>query len=147
MVLDLLEIISSVFCHRYFFFSSIRRHTRCALVTGVQTCALPIFDDADLDSRALEIASKITARPPIHVAMAKQLIDGVHGDQIRRGIREELVAISALYKTADRQEARAARNEKPDPAFTALRHDTACRTLCALTTDYPPQSHPTPFQQ
>src|SRR3546814_9683665 len=26
-----------------FFFSSIRRHTRCALVTGVQTCALPIL--------------------------------------------------------------------------------------------------------
>src|SRR3546814_5692727 len=24
-------------------FSSIRRHTRCALVTGVQTCALPIY--------------------------------------------------------------------------------------------------------
>src|SRR3546814_1288657 len=27
----------------YFFFSSRRRHTRCALVTGVQTCALPIY--------------------------------------------------------------------------------------------------------
>src|SRR3546814_11160905 len=27
-----------------FFFASRRRHTRCALVTGVQTCALPIFD-------------------------------------------------------------------------------------------------------
>src|SRR3546814_9016525 len=27
-----------------FFFSSRRRHTRCALVTGVQTCALPILD-------------------------------------------------------------------------------------------------------
>src|SRR3546814_6430598 len=26
----------------YFFFSSRRRHTMCALVTGVQTCALPI---------------------------------------------------------------------------------------------------------
>src|SRR3546814_9627573 len=26
----------------WFFFSSRRRHTRCALVTGVQTCALPI---------------------------------------------------------------------------------------------------------
>src|SRR3546814_1040214 len=26
-----------------FFFSCRRRHTRCALVTGVQTCALPIF--------------------------------------------------------------------------------------------------------
>src|SRR3546814_6800220 len=27
----------------FFFCSSRRRHTRCALVTGVQTCALPIF--------------------------------------------------------------------------------------------------------
>src|SRR3546814_12918710 len=27
-----------------FFFSSRRRHTRCALVTGVQTCALPITE-------------------------------------------------------------------------------------------------------
>src|SRR3546814_275908 len=32
----------SDFCFCYFFFSSRRRHTRCALVTGVQTCALPI---------------------------------------------------------------------------------------------------------
>src|SRR3546814_7100046 len=31
-----------------FFFSSRRRHTRCALVTGVQTCALPIFCGSDL---------------------------------------------------------------------------------------------------
>src|SRR3546814_2658215 len=30
-------------CYFYFFFSSRRRHTRCALVTGVQTCALPIW--------------------------------------------------------------------------------------------------------
>src|SRR3546814_3463317 len=30
----------------FFFFSSRRRHTRCALVTGVQTCALPIFEHA-----------------------------------------------------------------------------------------------------
>src|SRR3546814_1755743 len=29
-----------------FFFSSRRRHTRCALVTGVQTCALPIWTTA-----------------------------------------------------------------------------------------------------
>src|SRR3546814_10248495 len=34
-----------------FFFSSRRRHTRCALVTGVQTCALPIsvMSDAKYD--------------------------------------------------------------------------------------------------
>src|SRR3546814_1006327 len=31
-------VLSIIYC----FFSSRRRHTRCALVTGVQTCALPI---------------------------------------------------------------------------------------------------------
>src|SRR3546814_8139162 len=31
------------FVFRCFFFSSRRRHTRCSLVTGVQTCSLPIF--------------------------------------------------------------------------------------------------------
>src|SRR3546814_9686578 len=30
-----------------FFFSSRRRHTRCALVTGVQTCALPFMPRHD----------------------------------------------------------------------------------------------------
>src|SRR3546814_7259425 len=30
-------------CGWFFFFSSRRRHTICALVTGVQTCALPIW--------------------------------------------------------------------------------------------------------
>src|SRR3546814_5537241 len=32
-----------LFVYFFFFFSSRRRHTRCALVTGVQTCALPIW--------------------------------------------------------------------------------------------------------
>src|SRR3546814_4227193 len=37
------EMLSCGLCvHTFFFFSSRRRHTRCALVTGVQTCALPI---------------------------------------------------------------------------------------------------------
>src|SRR3546814_2979506 len=36
------ERIFVVWC--LFFFSSRRRHTRCALVTGVQTCALPIYE-------------------------------------------------------------------------------------------------------
>src|SRR3546814_3514928 len=33
-------------CYFFFFFSSRGRHTRCALVTGVQTCALPICVDS-----------------------------------------------------------------------------------------------------
>src|SRR3546814_18424101 len=37
--MNLVSLMVSCFL---FFFSSRRRHTRCALVTGVQTCALPI---------------------------------------------------------------------------------------------------------
>src|SRR3546814_2380096 len=38
-----------------FFFSSRRRHTRCALVTGVQTCALPILPTpASTNNESLE---------------------------------------------------------------------------------------------
>src|SRR3546814_11423331 len=37
-----LEHVSRWILFGFFFFSSRRRHTRCALVTGVQTCALPI---------------------------------------------------------------------------------------------------------
>src|SRR3546814_3180950 len=33
----------TIFVDTFFFFSSRRRHTSCALVTGVQTCALPIL--------------------------------------------------------------------------------------------------------
>src|SRR3546814_16643502 len=36
-------VVKAVFS--VFFFSSRRRHTSCALVTGVQTCALPIYDN------------------------------------------------------------------------------------------------------
>src|SRR3546814_7521427 len=41
-------------CFFFFFFSSRRRHTRCALVTGVQTCALPI---SALAAAALRMSS------------------------------------------------------------------------------------------
>src|SRR3546814_7419892 len=37
----IISLLLILFC--IFFFSSRRRHTRCALVTGVQTCALPIY--------------------------------------------------------------------------------------------------------
>src|SRR3546814_20536493 len=46
----------------YFFFSSRRRHTRCALVTGVQTCALPIFRVCR--SRTLAAATSLACQQP-----------------------------------------------------------------------------------
>src|SRR3546814_4604396 len=44
----------------FFFFSSRRRHTRCALVTGVQTCALPISGGS---------ANALTLIPPVPIAV------------------------------------------------------------------------------
>src|SRR3546814_9462504 len=45
-----------------FFFSSRRRHTRCALVTGVQTCALPISALTSLEDTPLEPISQNALR-------------------------------------------------------------------------------------
>src|SRR3546814_10826257 len=43
-------------CYLICIFASRRRHTRCALVTVVQTCALPIFQPrADLDQVQLQL--------------------------------------------------------------------------------------------
>src|SRR3546814_298467 len=39
----------------YFFFSSRSRHTRCALVTGVQTCSLPIYAGISFGSVIIQI--------------------------------------------------------------------------------------------
>src|SRR3546814_1463609 len=47
----------------YFFFSSRRRHTRCALVTGVQTCALPIYNASAVSRQLSSTAS--SDRAPI----------------------------------------------------------------------------------
>src|SRR3546814_10673956 len=51
-----------------FFFSSRRRHTRCALVTGVQTCALPISEDAR-DHSAASFSSSALSRKALVVAI------------------------------------------------------------------------------
>src|SRR3546814_7510305 len=61
----------------FFFFSSRRRHTRCALVTGVQTCALPI-------------SGQWRYTPPTHVVAAfRQALDehAAEGGVAGRGAR------------------------------------------------------------
>src|SRR3546814_1754803 len=64
-----MSVVRPPYCYIYllfglFFFSSRRRHTRCALVTGVQTCALPIYRRAQI---ALSLA------PPFLIALRLQL--------------------------------------------------------------------------
>src|SRR3546814_4365294 len=56
-----------------FFFSSRRRHTRCALVTGVQTCALPICffgNCSDAGAAVDEEANVMAIDTAIHPKMA-----------------------------------------------------------------------------
>src|SRR3546814_2337129 len=47
-----------------FFFSSRRRHTSCALVTGVQTCALPISPCCRWASSGRRSLSAVDKREP-----------------------------------------------------------------------------------
>src|SRR3546814_4127668 len=56
----------------FFFFSSRRRHTRCALVTGVQTCALPISGAAGVPAllfAAAAIGFLLYNAPPARIFM------------------------------------------------------------------------------
>src|SRR3546814_2938206 len=55
-----------------FFFSSRRRHTRCALVTGVQTCALPISGGGSGIGRSLVLS---LARAGARIVVADIMLD------------------------------------------------------------------------
>src|SRR3546814_17241333 len=84
-----------------FFFSSRRRHTRCALVTGVQTCALPICgsaaDHLDLPDRERAELVHLVAG-----ALAQGFVDRHAVDQDRRGppadVRRAVAACLALRR-------------------------------------------------
>src|SRR3546814_2528594 len=59
------------YCVCFVCFSSRRRHTRCALVTGVQTCALPIWEGA------LQLAREVLERgvvEPEGLGLLEQLV-------------------------------------------------------------------------
>src|SRR3546814_19943384 len=72
----------------FVFFSSRRRHTRCALVTGVQTCALPIYGSG---LRATELVSL-----PRHAVRPTQPYLVLTG----KGGKERLAPLSARAQAA-----------------------------------------------
>src|SRR3546814_11174454 len=88
----------------FFFFSSRRRHTRCALVTGVQTCALPIFD-ARISIDRMEII----------FAIEDLISDGImsmeEGDEIMKEAREVVTTEQLLYRKR-KEEVEEARSEE-----------------------------------
>src|SRR3546814_6830668 len=59
MRLSIIRSFAVVSVDQFFFFSSRRLHTRCALVTGVQTCALPISRRASCGVRPVLAERKL----------------------------------------------------------------------------------------
>src|SRR3546814_13498908 len=82
----------------YFFFSIRRRHTRCALVTGVQTCALPICHvgtgreggsliSAELGGRTLTFSVGMAGAHWVNNALAViAAVDALGGDLAAAGL-------------------------------------------------------------
>src|SRR3546814_11539496 len=71
-----------------FFFSSRRRHTRCALVTGVQTCALPILGAGAAVGTAIGAGAAFAMGGGAAVAAARGVAGGALS-AIRAGTRSE----------------------------------------------------------
>src|SRR3546814_7796006 len=66
MCICFLFLLTCCYVFFLFFCSSRRRHTRCALVTGVQTCALPISCGACQAARFTPCSSNRTAQYVSH---------------------------------------------------------------------------------
>src|SRR3546814_3556241 len=65
----------------FFFFSSRRRHTRCALVTGVQTCALPISLDLNAIAAFTQRPADVVGTHFFSPANVMRLLEVVRGDR------------------------------------------------------------------
>src|SRR3546814_442790 len=67
-----------------FFFSSRRRHTRCALVTGVQTCALPIYlaEVAGADQHHAPDAARLAGPEDIRAVLAGEAEEAQRPGQV-----------------------------------------------------------------
>src|SRR3546814_16891306 len=91
-----------VFC--YFFFSSRRRHTRCALVTGVQTCALPIYR-RPTHYECVALPTELPGREPASVTEA---VRAAEAGQDTSGGRWARRAWSSRVSFGKRSSARAA---------------------------------------
>lgn len=76
-----------------------------------------VVEPEELDERALSIARSIASKPPLNLAMGKDVINLMHGPNIRTGTRAELMAQSYIFKTEDYAEARAALRGKRTPIY------------------------------
>src|SRR3546814_1988700 len=86
-----------------FFFSSRRRHTRCALVTGVQTCALPIYFTASRGFRfggpQIAASTPTTTVPPVYKSDSLWNYElGLRTDWLKRSLQIDISAYHIDWK-------------------------------------------------
>src|SRR3546814_4811682 len=98
-----------------FFFSSRRRHTSCALVTGVQTCALPIFNCISI-SHALDLGS---SQPGRRHADQRSMARGKRFDPATRRIA--LLSLDGRCVAAQRRLTKPLRRLAPFPSLSGSR--------------------------
>jgi enoyl-CoA hydratase/carnithine racemase len=77
-----------------------------------------LVEPDELDDKAFELAKEIASKSPLAVRLGKTLVDQMYTGMIANGIKQELLAQTALFTSQDYQEARAAIREKRKPEFT-----------------------------
>src|SRR3546814_444026 len=73
------------------FFTSRRRHTRCALVTGVQTCALPIFTGTSGKTSTVQLLAQAWTLLGTRSGTVGTLGAGLYGETVATGFTTPLV--------------------------------------------------------
>src|SRR3546814_1709231 len=128
MVLYLLFLQLFSFC-----FASRRRHTRCALVTGVQTCALPIWLAGGLQNAVFRLergpASFVLRRPSKHVR------DGSNQTMLREArilaaLRDTTVPHPQLLTACDATSVSGHRSEESPIGKKGVHTSTSRRCVC-----------------
>src|SRR3546814_4401633 len=128
-----------------FFFSSRRRHTRCALVTGVQTCALPISSQAaqpPLRGNGQERLGQAKRRRQPHAGRHlshhqldrwQQVAPVLRGRRVSAELSESLGPVQATHRLRHLAAWRACRHRHAATALRSEEHTSELQSLMRIS--------------
>lgn len=76
-----------------------------------------VTDALSLQTRAMALAADLAERPPLAVALAKQLISRAHDTELAEALRNEAMGAASLWGTSDHAEGLRAFRERRRPVF------------------------------